>query len=342
MKFVVTIVVAMMVMVSFGTPFVGGKDVNAPVGVTAATTKQPPPPPQQQPPEEERFHILIVCQKDHEDECKNEIESVEGVRIVNHMIYTPNMFVMEVCDDDDNEPVDEEAKMAELQALPHVKEVEEDRIINFHHQDPTATHTKVDKLEQMLQQDPDVLDSATDFNHHTLSTKFKEAFRTQRGADDIGNSSRRRGLRHVNSKNKKNHQKQKLEEQPQERKRMLSHLGQEIPYGIYQTNAPQMWEEYGTKGAGVKVCVLDSGVSNTHEDFDPTRLSGTGGTTVLPNNWVRRKRSLYPIRFFLAVLVSYVRPPGSLINFFRSVLVVVVVCRQYWSWYTRCWNDCGC
>lgn len=307
MKFVVTIAVATMAMLSCA-PFVGGKDAaKATVGVGATTTKQKQKQQQQKLPNEDRFRILIVCQKDHEDECKNEIESVEDVHIVNHMIYTPNMFVMEVWDDD-NEAVDEDSIMADLQALPHVKEVEEDIILRFNDQyDTTNTfHVVEEKLEQLsLKQNTDVLDKFTAINHHELTKKFKEAYHKQRGGgddDDGGDDNRRRGLRRdSSSSNASKNQKKKKQQQEERQQRVLSHLGQEIPYGIYQTNAPEMWEEYDTKGAGVKVCVIDSGVSNTHEDLDSTKLSGTGGTTSLPKEWVRRN-----LRYFIATVTFFI------------------------------------
>ncbi|MXV64201.1 S8 family serine peptidase [Natronorubrum sp. JWXQ-INN-674] len=39
-------------------------------------------------------------------------------------------------------------------------------------------------------------------------------------------------------------------------------------YGLDQINAPDVWEEYGTKGEGVKVAVLDTGVDPDHPDID--------------------------------------------------------------------------
>jgi serine protease len=47
-------------------------------------------------------------------------------------------------------------------------------------------------------------------------------------------------------------------------------LAQATPYGIDMVNAPQFWEAAGTKGAGVKVCVIDTGFDITHQDLQLT------------------------------------------------------------------------
>lgn len=44
--------------------------------------------------------------------------------------------------------------------------------------------------------------------------------------------------------------------------------GYNVTYGLNQTNATDVWEEYDTKGSGVKVAVLDTGVSVDHPDID--------------------------------------------------------------------------
>ena len=54
---------------------------------------------------------------------------------------------------------------------------------------------------------------------------------------------------------------------------------QETPYGITMVNAPEVWPE-GETGAGVKVCVIDTGMDAAHEDFNT--LSGLDGVPNLP------------------------------------------------------------
>jgi len=49
--------------------------------------------------------------------------------------------------------------------------------------------------------------------------------------------------------------------------------GQLQTYGIQLTQADQVWQE-GLTGAGVTVCVLDSGFDITHEDCEPDNFSG--------------------------------------------------------------------
>jgi hypothetical protein len=47
---------------------------------------------------------------------------------------------------------------------------------------------------------------------------------------------------------------------------------QEIPYGVEMVKAPEAWH-CGIRGAGVKVCVVDSG-TDLHEDLNQASLSG--------------------------------------------------------------------
>ena len=216
--------------------------------------------------------ILIVCQNEHEDECKSEIESVEGVEIVNPMVHTRNMFAMRMILDDDNDDETEDniaEKMSELEALPHVQEVEEDRFVKFD-KTTTTTTSKVMNGEQLhhqqQQQQQQRSNTQTKLDKHELPKKLKDAFQRQY----VEGRRQNRGLRNgaaaataAPTSTTTTTTTTKID-------------GQEVPYGIYQTNAPQMWEAYSTKGAGVIVCVIDSGVSNTHEDFNVNNLSGNG------------------------------------------------------------------
>jgi len=52
---------------------------------------------------------------------------------------------------------------------------------------------------------------------------------------------------------------------------------QQVPYGIEMVKAQQVWETFNTKGAGVKVCVMDTGILGSHEDFTTNKLSGYSG-----------------------------------------------------------------
>jgi len=52
---------------------------------------------------------------------------------------------------------------------------------------------------------------------------------------------------------------------------------QSVPYGIDMVKARDVWEKYNVRGAGVKVCVLDTGILGSHEDFDASNLSGYSG-----------------------------------------------------------------
>eukprot|EP00934_Nitzschia_sp_Nitz4_P008042 Nitzschia sp. Nitz4//scaffold32_size149145//290//2089//NITZ4_002858-RA/size149145-processed-gene-0.111-mRNA-1//-1//CDS//3329548006//8032//frame0 len=40
-----------------------------------------------------------------------------------------------------------------------------------------------------------------------------------------------------------------------------------LPYGVDLIKAPEFWSQYGSRGEGVKVCIIDSGLRATHEDI---------------------------------------------------------------------------
>jgi subtilisin family serine protease len=50
-------------------------------------------------------------------------------------------------------------------------------------------------------------------------------------------------------------------------------MAQVKPYGIDMVKAPQVWAQ-GTNGSDIKVCVIDSGISASHEDLAALNLSG--------------------------------------------------------------------
>ena len=54
---------------------------------------------------------------------------------------------------------------------------------------------------------------------------------------------------------------------------MLQWQGQARDYFIEMVQAGQAWEE-GLTGAGIKVCVIDTGFDHTHEDFDLASITG--------------------------------------------------------------------
>ena len=58
----------------------------------------------------------------------------------------------------------------------------------------------------------------------------------------------------------------------------------EPTYGLDQINAPEVWDEFETRGAGVKVSVIDTGVDIDHPDIDLFTEDSTDPT--YPGGWV--------------------------------------------------------
>jgi subtilisin family serine protease len=67
--------------------------------------------------------------------------------------------------------------------------------------------------------------------------------------------------------------------------RILQLSGQVVPYGVDLVKAPDFWNRYGVKGAGVKVCVIDTGLRTTHQDIKDLDLSGTSDNSNLISDW---------------------------------------------------------
>ncbi|KAL3924230.1 MAG: hypothetical protein SGILL_001176 [Bacillariaceae sp.] len=67
--------------------------------------------------------------------------------------------------------------------------------------------------------------------------------------------------------------------------RDLQSSSQTIPYGVDLVRAREAWEEFGTKGENVRVCVMDTGVWRGHDDLD--ELFGPDGNTDLVQPWFR-------------------------------------------------------
>jgi hypothetical protein len=51
-----------------------------------------------------------------------------------------------------------------------------------------------------------------------------------------------------------------------------------IPYGITMVQADQVWDQ-GVTGSGIKVCVIDTGIDQDHEDFVTDRLTGLASSS---------------------------------------------------------------
>lgn len=60
---------------------------------------------------------------------------------------------------------------------------------------------------------------------------------------------------------------------------------QEIPWGLDALRAQQVWREYGVQGKDVKICILDSGVQASHEDFRESNFDGYYGNEFVSPYW---------------------------------------------------------
>jgi hypothetical protein len=59
--------------------------------------------------------------------------------------------------------------------------------------------------------------------------------------------------------------------------RQLQRDEQVVPYGIDLVKAREFWGQYGAQGEGVTVCVIDTGLSTSHEDVTDGDFSGSNG-----------------------------------------------------------------
>jgi hypothetical protein len=60
---------------------------------------------------------------------------------------------------------------------------------------------------------------------------------------------------------------------------------QEIPWGLSAIKAQEVWEGFGVKGEGVTVCILDTGIQASHEDFRESHLNGYYGNEFISPYW---------------------------------------------------------
>ena len=63
--------------------------------------------------------------------------------------------------------------------------------------------------------------------------------------------------------------------------RELQYFGQATPYGIDMVKAQEVWDQFGVKGNGVKVCVMDTGLRAGHMDLTSSKMSGYSGNEAI-------------------------------------------------------------
>jgi subtilisin family serine protease len=75
---------------------------------------------------------------------------------------------------------------------------------------------------------------------------------------------------------------------------------QRTSYGVDMVRAPEVWNAYGNKGENAKVCIIDTGIHENHEDFVPSNLSGSTSISV-DGAWVSTDRLLFGFFFWMFV-----------------------------------------
>ena len=59
------------------------------------------------------------------------------------------------------------------------------------------------------------------------------------------------------------------------------HLAQTVPYGVSLIGADTFWTAKSNTGSGAKVCIIDTGIRDDHEDFSGSTISGSSSRTVV-------------------------------------------------------------
>lgn len=78
----------------------------------------------------------------------------------------------------------------------------------------------------------------------------------------------------------------------------------DVTYGLDTIDADEAWQDYGVKGEGVRVAVLDTGVDATHPDIADKLVGHDSGDPSYPGGWINFDRYGKPV-------VSKPTDPGS-------------------------------
>ena len=193
----------------------------------------------------EDTQYIVTCEPDTKNDCYQQLDEI-GIRVVKMMRFTDYFAICIEKQDDDVNDEKEKAILESIEALGKVKHVEYDPI-------------------RELAQPHSIRGSSSSFASNEKKKKKKDA--TER---------LRRHLTMVTS----GFGQQEHDEQ--QHARDLGSSGQQQIYGLDLMQVPEFWNEYPTsKGQGVTVCIIDTGLLLQHEDFDQSKMSGSSSSDLV-------------------------------------------------------------
>jgi subtilisin family serine protease len=83
--------------------------------------------------------------------------------------------------------------------------------------------------------------------------------------------------------------------EPVNKPTVVSASNDQVTYGLSTIGADESWQDYGVKGEGVRVAVLDTGVDATHPDIANKLVGHNSGDPTFPGGWMNFDRFGKPV-----------------------------------------------